>query len=512
MVRLPFHSAGKFIRCGTIRSEILQALQSRQCLGFRQPRNKSFYLPSRTRSHTTSSNLNSDSSRIKYSFHEDVESLERYGKGGYHPVHLGDELSKGRYKVVHKLGHGSYSTVWLCRDLQEQRYVSIKITISQIGDPEEPVSYERDVYSALRMHVSNHPGKRFVIPLLDDFTVEGPNGSHQCFVFPVAQDSVALAKGASTDDTSLFPAQVARSIAMQSLLALSYIHECGIIHAGILLSFHVTHRNPLTWLQDLHTRNVLIQAPSTAERPFSHPCEEPERLPVERYDGTPNGVEVPEYQIQAPGPGIPSDTVTSDCQIMVSDFGQAFFKASSDDQAQKAELCTPLVIRPLDTMLGHTVTSAVDTWTMGMTIFEILGNRNLIGIFWRTEDELITQAIETLGPLPSSMWQAWSNRSKYFNNDGSWVEEREPKDPKPFAVRLRDRMRNDTDPAKPVYSDAELMSLEKLLRSMLQYEPNNRITITEALHSEWARLYGLPALLESFPEIDLSAINGSRLQ
>ena len=47
----------------------------------------------------------------------DIESPRRYQPGGYHPVHLGDIYCR-RYKVIHKLGFGTYSTVWLARDLQ----------------------------------------------------------------------------------------------------------------------------------------------------------------------------------------------------------------------------------------------------------------------------------------------------------------------------------------------------------------------------------------------------------
>lgn len=37
------------------------------------------------------------------------------GKGGYHPVHVG-EIYNGRYHVLAKLGWGHFSTVWLCQD------------------------------------------------------------------------------------------------------------------------------------------------------------------------------------------------------------------------------------------------------------------------------------------------------------------------------------------------------------------------------------------------------------
>lgn len=46
----------------------------------------------------------------------DAEPLYRYQKGGYHPIILGECLKAGRYKVLHKLGWGGYSTVWAARD------------------------------------------------------------------------------------------------------------------------------------------------------------------------------------------------------------------------------------------------------------------------------------------------------------------------------------------------------------------------------------------------------------
>lgn len=178
-----------------------------------------------------------------YAWNEDVESLEHYCPGGYHPVHLGDTFSAGRYEVIHKLGHGSYSTVWLCKDIPQQRYVSVKVTVSDPDCPEQPRKRDENViFQALRNGDPRHPGRRFVIHLLDEFAVDGPNGRHQCFVFPVALNSVYMAKQASVSDNFLFPPQVARSIATQALLALSYIHSCGIIHGGMLTKYALACR------------------------------------------------------------------------------------------------------------------------------------------------------------------------------------------------------------------------------------------------------------------------------
>lgn len=53
--------------------------------------------------------------QFPYSCTIDAEPLHRYAKGGYHPVTLGGFLD-GRYKILHKLGWGGYSTVWAARD------------------------------------------------------------------------------------------------------------------------------------------------------------------------------------------------------------------------------------------------------------------------------------------------------------------------------------------------------------------------------------------------------------
>lgn len=57
-------------------------------------------------------------------FIADEESPDCYVPGGLPPVHLDDEYHNSRYRVLRKLGHGQYSTVWLVRD---QQYVSISL-------------------------------------------------------------------------------------------------------------------------------------------------------------------------------------------------------------------------------------------------------------------------------------------------------------------------------------------------------------------------------------------------
>ena len=42
-------------------------------------------------------------------------------------MHTADELKDGRYTILHKLGYGGFSAVWLARDKHLHRLVSLKI-------------------------------------------------------------------------------------------------------------------------------------------------------------------------------------------------------------------------------------------------------------------------------------------------------------------------------------------------------------------------------------------------
>lgn len=66
-----------------------------------------------------------------------LEHIYDYEPGGHHPVHIGDMLRQ--FKVLHKLGHGGYSNVWLCRDTSGERsYVALKILMAEVSTPTCP--------------------------------------------------------------------------------------------------------------------------------------------------------------------------------------------------------------------------------------------------------------------------------------------------------------------------------------------------------------------------------------
>ena len=162
-----------------------------------------------------------------YQWQEEVEDLEGYHVGGYHPVRIGDVYSDGRYRVVHKLGFGSYSTVWLARDSQLNRYVALKIIVAEASKDTSENRILRHLQQTTGESSIRH---RFVTSLLDEFYLDGPNGRHLCLATEPARCSIAASKEGSI--IWMFPLEVARAISAQAILGLQSIHSRGVIHGG----------------------------------------------------------------------------------------------------------------------------------------------------------------------------------------------------------------------------------------------------------------------------------------
>ncbi|KFZ19035.1 hypothetical protein V502_03865 [Pseudogymnoascus sp. VKM F-4520 (FW-2644)] len=123
---------------------------------------------------------------------DEEEDPERYVPGGFYPVHLDDEYHNGRYRVLRKLGHGRYSTVWLVRNQQSNTYQALKILSSDCyrPDPSQP-PFELSILQHLSTAGPSHPGFPFVPQLRDHFELTGPNGTHVCLMLdPMGSEAV----------------------------------------------------------------------------------------------------------------------------------------------------------------------------------------------------------------------------------------------------------------------------------------------------------------------------------
>ncbi|PWY89710.1 kinase-like protein [Aspergillus sclerotioniger CBS 115572] len=399
---------------------------------------------------------------------EDVEKLERYREGGYHPVAIGDRFH-GRYRVVHKLGHGSYSTIWLARDEKRGKLIAIKVCTAD-SNPRE-----LEVLSLLSRS-AQLPGSNWektLIPLiLDTFKVQGPNGTHACYVTSPARMSLSDSKDASY--FRIFRLEVARALVAQLVLAVEYIHGQGFAHG------------------DLHFGNALIQLPPGFDRLSDQELYvrygEPESEPIARFDGRVLPSCIPSRAILPVWLGEASeDLLLPEANLLLSDFGEAFAPAKEN----KFDSHTPLVYRaPEARFEAKPLSFPSDIWSLACSIWDIIAESPLFEGFLATEDDMTCEHVDALGVLPSEWWQQWEARQRKFTEDGK------PINRKSFRS-LQDRFKDSIqDPRQtvgmPPFEPAERTALLSMLRPMLSFKPENRPSAKDVLASEWMVKWALP--------------------
>lgn len=161
----------------------------------------------------------------------DEEDSEDYCKGGYHPVQIGEKFKDGKYTVVRKLGWGHFSTVWLSRDNVSGNHVALKVVRSASHYTETAIDEIKLLQKIVQAN-PNHPGRKYVVSLLDSFEHKGPNGTHVCMVFEVlGENLLGLIKKWQHRG---IPRDLVMQITKQVLMGLDYLHrECGIIHTDL---------------------------------------------------------------------------------------------------------------------------------------------------------------------------------------------------------------------------------------------------------------------------------------
>ena len=167
--------------------------------------------------------------RIDPSYLVEEETLSGYNPKHYYPVALGEVLHK-RYNAIGKLGFGSASTVWLCRDLQEQHgYVALKVYVNSY-------KYHREVpiYEEINILQTFHEGRKHVRKMYDSFELQGPHGTHICLVPQPLGISLGELKAFAPD--GLFSPELIRQTLRCILTGLQFFHnEVRVIHTGKLL-------------------------------------------------------------------------------------------------------------------------------------------------------------------------------------------------------------------------------------------------------------------------------------
>ncbi|KAI9803816.1 MAG: hypothetical protein M1825_001696 [Sarcosagium campestre] len=375
--------------------------------------------------------------RIDSSYLVEEETVKGYKSKHYYPVKL-DEVLHERYKTIGKLGFGSASTVWLCRDLQkEHEYVALKVYINSS-------KYHRElpIYEEINTLQTTHEGRKHVRKMYDSFELQGPHGTHICLVHEPLGISLGELKELNSD--GLFSTELARQTLRCILTGLQFLHtEVRVIHT------ETQDLQPSNMLLGIHDDSVLGKF---EQNEMENPCPRKELDDRTIYLSRPMPL----------SKGEPS----------ITDLSEARF-----GDCKHTDRIMPSVYRAPEVILGLPWSYPVDIWGFGMVLWDLLQPKRLFqpqdseGRY--SEAHHLAQMISVMGPPPLDLLrQCGEKADQYWEKNGTW------KNLAPIPDTSLERL------------DQKLEGEEKqqfiaFMRKMLQWNPEDRQDSESLYWDEW---------------------------
>ncbi|KAM9326837.1 SRSF protein kinase 3-like [Gastrophryne carolinensis] len=380
----------------------------------------------------------------------DQENPVEYCQGGYHAAQIGEHLNR-RYQVMHKVGWGYFSTVWLCRDLQMKKCVAVKITKSGKKFSEaamDEIALLNCVNGARRKESQGEN----IIKFLHDFRLIGENGLHiltllnVCLVFELLGPS--LLHVMRNHGPNGLPLICVKRILQQVLQGLNFLHKkCRIIHT------------------DIKPENILV-------------CVKEDTL--ERYIK-----EAAIWSQNRTNEGIDANFLTHLFEtgnvdmlgVKIADLGSACwtYKPFSEEiQTQQ--------YRALEVLLGSGYSTPADIWSVACMAFEMATSYFLFepqaGKNFSRNDDHIACIIELLGRIPPKIAFSGKNSSEFFNKQGNLL-----RIPCLCPCGLYDLLVQ-----RHKWQKNEAVIFASFLLPMLEYSPEKRATAEKCLQHPWLQL------------------------
>ena len=181
---------------------------------------------------------------------------------------------------------------------------------------------------------------------------------------------------------------------------------------------------------DIHLCNILVKLLSSfnhlSVKQFYEKYGEPETVPITLQDGKPLPSNVPPKAVIPLYLGMDAEEFKlHDAHVLLSNFGESYCPSSEICQGEDCH--TPLAVWPSEARFKSQAPPSylADIWSLAVAIWEVLGMKAIFSNEYITEDEMVSQHINVLGPMPTSWWDRWEESGEFFDQDGCPTEGRE---------------------------------------------------------------------------------------
>ncbi|CAI9093050.1 OLC1v1028453C1 [Oldenlandia corymbosa var. corymbosa] len=342
-------------------------------------------------------------------------------KDGHYIFELGENLTT-RYKILRKIGEGTFGQVLECWDREAKEMVAIKI-VRSIKKYREAAMIEIDVLQLLGRYDRN--GSRCV-QLRNWFDYR----NHVCLVFEKLGPS--LFDFLRKNSYSSFPVDLVREIGRQLLECVAFMHDMRLIHT------------------DLKPENILFVSPEY--------------------------IKVPDYKHLQAAPwtqrgGALFKRLPKSSAIKVIDFGSTAYERQDHNY-----IVSTRHYRAPEVILGLGWSYPCDMWSAGCILVELCSGEALFQTHENLEHLAMMERV--LGPLPQHMLKRVDRNAEKFVRRSrlDWPEgatSRESIKAVMKVPRLQNLVMQHVD-----HSAGDLIDL---LQGLLKFDPSERLTAREAL-------------------------------
>ncbi|KAF5982501.1 CMGC protein kinase [Fusarium bulbicola] len=355
------------------------------------------------------------------------EDINLYPRGICYPLSIG-EIVADRYRIIHKLGHGSFSTVWMAHDMIDKTDVAPKVLM--IGNSED---HEYNIQSEIIGAVKD---LTYLLVYRTSFALQSPHGQHRVMVFPMQGPNLRNYPPKNKPLATRF------SFPVQLLQALKALHEAEIVHA------------------DLNTANIMYTL---------RPLEKGDTSAKYRVIGRPRKRSLWTEQWKEGElvmPMKPDEDLLGDT-VVLGDFGLAHKAGAPTQKMQSpATYCAPERVHNTSPSYGS------DIWSYMCIFFELYTGAYLFQGWGHAS--VVSSIVHKLGPLPVS-WKGTYHVGG--SGEDKWYDQNWQTDPE-FDLKVR------LAQLRPDITAEERELIVSFLSRGLSFQHENRLTAAQLLQDD----------------------------